>query len=170
MPEPPDAFPDITFENIDAFLLEMEQHDKMIKAGVMVIGDASDYALVWEWGNTRQKKPGPKTVIGTNPNGEMVWLSSQAPFGYIRINEPFFHRIIEDELAKLEFNQPSAVAITREIEKGAKRISKGIADVIREAAPIDSGLLRRSIVPIDPNDPILDRETDEFQTLDLSEE
>ena len=170
MVEPPDAFPDIEFEDIDKFLLEMEQHDREVKAGVAVLGDPADYGLVWEWGNRRQKKSGPRTVIGTNPHGEQVWLSSQAPFGWIRINEPFMHRIVDEVLAELSFDQPSAAAITKVIEGGAKKISKAIAQVLQDSAPVDTGALRRAIVPVDPDDIILDRETDEFDTLDLSGE
>lgn len=170
MPEPPDLFPTLTFDNVDEFILEMIEHDKEIKAGVMIVGDAAGYAPVWEWGNRRQKKPGPRTVIGTNPRGRMVWLSSQAPFGYIRINEHFMHEIVDDVFSKLSFNDPSPAAITRKLEQAAKKISKAIAEVIRDSAPVDSGLLRKSIVPVDPNDTILDQETDEFETLDLSED
>lgn len=168
--EAPDAFPTIEFENIDEFLLEMEQHDKMISAGVMIVGDAAAYGPVWEWGNTRQKKPGPKTVIGTNPAGEQVWLSSQAPFGYIWRNEPYMHMIVDDVLAELEFNQPSAAAITKEIERGAKKISKAIAQIVSDDAPVDKGHLRKSIVPVDPGDTILDQETDDERLLDLTED
>jgi hypothetical protein len=169
--EPPDAFPDIEFEDVDNFLLEMQEHDKEIKAGVMIVGEPEDvYGPVWEWGNRRQKKSGPRTVIGTNPRGQMVWLSSQAPFGWIRINEPFMHRIVDDVLGELSFDQPDAASITREIERGAKKISKAIADVLKDSAPVDTGALRRSIVPVDPNDAILDQETDEFDALDLSGE
>lgn len=165
--ELPDMFPTVTFDDVDSFMLEMEQHDKEISAGVAIVGDAADYALVWEWGNARQKKPGPKTVLGTNPDGEMVWLSIQAPFGYIRINEPFMDRIVEDVMSTLEFDKPSAREITEELEKGARKISKAIAQLLRDAAPKDSGLLSRSIVPVEPNDTLLDRETDEQETLDL---
>ena len=169
--EPPDAFPDIEFEDLDNFLLEMQEHDREIKAGVMIVGEPMDvYGPVWEWGNRRQKKSGPKTVLGTNPAGKMVWMSSQAPFGWIRINEPFMHRIVDDVLDELQFDQPDAAAITREIEKGAKKISKAIADILRDSAPEDTGALKRAIKPVDPGDPVLDQETDEFTTLDLSGE
>ena len=56
----PELAPEFLFDKLDEFLLEFEQHDQEIKAGVAVVGDAAAYALVWEWGNTRQSKPGPK--------------------------------------------------------------------------------------------------------------
>ena len=163
----PDAFPNLTFENVEDFLLELAEHDKMIKAGIALVGDASDYGLVWEWGNRRQKKAGPRTVKGTNPAGKMAWLSSQAPFGYIRINEPFMHHIVDTVMSKVEFNQPDAASMTRELERAAKKISKAIAEIVRDSAPVDSGLLRRSIVPVDPTDILLDEETDDIDTLEF---
>jgi hypothetical protein len=162
--ELPDMFPTLTVENVDEFLLEMTEHDREIRAGVAVVGDAAGYAEVWEWGNARQKKPGPKTVIGMNPKGKMVWLSIQAPFGYIRINEPFMSRIVDDVMAEIEFNKTTPREITLELEKGARKISKAIAQLLSDAAPKDSGNLARSIVPIDPNDALLDQEADEIDS------
>ena len=164
----PDIFPTLSFENRDQFLKELERQDKMIKAGVEVVGDPEDvYGLVWEWGNRRQKKPGPKTVIGTNPAGKMVWLSSQAPFGWIRINEPFMLRIVDDVMATAEFTDPSRDGVRRELERLAKKISKGCAEVLAMSAPVDSGALRKAIKPVDPGDAILDQETDELDALEL---
>lgn len=166
--------PDIEFEATADFL-EALKGIKAVGVGVAVVGDAADYALVWEWGNTRQKKAGPRTVKGTNPDKKMVWLSSQAPFGYIRINEPFMHRIIEQVIGEMDLDQPSANATMKVIEAGAKKISKAIAEAISNDAPLGSadfgdphpGLLKRSIVAIEPNDSLLNQETDEFDTLDL---
>lgn len=170
----PPELPDIEIEDINQFL-EALKGVKAVGVGVAVVGDAADYALVWEWGNTRQKKAGPRTVKGSNPNKKMVWLSSQAPFGYIRINEPFMHRIVDEVISDLDFDQPTASALSKVIEAGAKKISKAIAEIISNDAPLGSadfgdphpGLLKRSIVPVDPNDRSLSQETDEFDTLDL---
>src|SRR6266850_3972819 len=96
----PDLTPVALFDKLDEFMLEFEQHDQEIKSGVMVVGDAVGYAEVWEWGNLRQTKPGPRTVIGTNPKGDMVWLSSQAPFGWIRVNEDEIWNAVRKELEK----------------------------------------------------------------------
>lgn len=158
--------PDIEIDDIQKFL-SMLEHVESINVGVAVIGDAADYALVWEWGNTRQKKAGPRTVKGMNPDKKMVWMSSQAPFGYIRINEPFMHRIVNEVIRDIDLNQPSSAAVVKEIKAGAEKISKAIAETIRNDAPVDSGLLKRSIVAVKPNDRILREETDDFETLDL---
>jgi len=167
----PDLFPSLTIENRDRFLKEFERQDKLIKAGVEIVGDPQDvYGLVWEWGNRRQKKPGPKTVIGTNPNKKMVWMSSQAPFGWIRINEPFMLRIVEDVMATADFVSPDRAAIKRELERLAKKISKGCAEVLKMSAPVDTGALRKAIKPVDPGDAILDQEADELDALELGED
>lgn len=164
--EPPDMFPDVTFENIDDLLEEFAQ-DAASAGGVEVIGDAAAYALVWEWGNRRQKKKGPRTVQGVNPAGESVWLSSQAPFGYIRINEPHLNQITDDVLSEVTFEGQTQAAIKAELTASVNKISKAFAEVIADSAPVDSGLLRESIKPIPAGDTILNQETDDYETLDL---
>src|SRR3954471_15404856 len=96
------------FDKLDELLLELEEHDKEISAGVATVGEPAAYAEVWEWGNVRQTKKGPKTVLGINPDGEKVWLTIQAPFGYIRINENEFWQAVKDELAKVKFKSTTA--------------------------------------------------------------
>ena len=122
------AFPGlkVDFANIDEFLVELVNVPE-VTAGVASVGDAAAYALVWEWGNTRQKKPGPKTVKGTNPDGKMVWLSSQAPFGYIRIHEPEYWQVIEEEMSSVDLNKlRSKQEITSNLRNVAKRAVKKI--------------------------------------------
>jgi hypothetical protein len=135
-----------------------------IRGGVISEGDAAAYALVWEWGNARQTKQGPKTVKGQNPDGEEVWLSIQAPFGYIRIHEPEFVRIIEFQLGNTDF---SSAETGKEIRDEMKRASAAaaamIAEVLRDVAPKDSGALRESIGPADPNDPDLAVDDEEIE-------
>lgn len=170
----PPELPDIEIVGTAEFLDSLKGV-RPVSVGIAVVGDAADYALVWEWGNTRQKKSGPRTVRGTNPNKKMTWMSSQAPFGYIRINEPFMQRIVDEVISDIDFDQPSANALSRVLTDGAKKISKAIAEVIRNDAPLGSadfgdphpGLLKRSIVALDPNDRSLNQEIDEFETLDL---
>lgn len=157
--------PEFVIVKLDEFLLEFQQHDQEIKAGVGVVGDAAAYALVWEWGNTRQSEPGPKTVMGTNPDGDMVWLSSQAPFGYIRRNEDELWNALDESLKKANFDQPNARAMTVELEKAAVRAAKMMKDILRDHAPVDSEQLVDSFVVIDPTDSILDGETDNYETF-----
>lgn len=144
--------PDFEF-NVNDLIQILSDGD--VSVGVVAEGDAAAYAEVWEWGNARQTKPGPKTVLGTNPDGQMVWLSIQAPFGYIHINEPFFWRIIDEELQKVDLNQPNKAALQKEFETHARVIASAMADVIKDSAPVDTGQLRDSIKPVEPGDSIL---------------
>lgn len=164
----PDPFPSLSFENRDRFLDELARQDKRVKVGVEIVGEPEDvYGLVWEWGNRRQKKPGPKTVLGTNPDGKMVWMSSQAPFGWIRINESFMLRIVDDVMATADFQDATKEGVRKELERLAKAISKGCAEVLQMSAPEDSGALKKAIKPVDPGDAILDQEADELDALEL---
>jgi len=158
------------FDRLDVFLLELEQHDKTIFAGVVVEGPGAAYWANWEWGNTRQTKPGPKTVLGTNPDGTTVWLSAQAPFGFIRINTASFWDAVDYVMKDVDFNQPDAKSITRVLENAAKKISKLMTQIIQDSAPRDTGELASDIHPVDPGDSILDSDdTDPFETLLLEE-
>lgn len=173
MAAPSSIFPTGLFDELDFFLLELEQHDKLVEAGVAVQGPGAAYALVWEWGNIRQTKPGPKTVLGTNPDGTMIWLSAQAPFGYIRVNEDQYWEVVKEELGKMKFKSSNPAAMTKELEKTAWDISKKMAEIVKMSVPVDSGDLQSGIYPVKPNDVILEMqpgEGQEYQTLTMDEE
>lgn len=167
---PPSLYPTVLFDRLDEFMLEFAQHDKEVKAGMASVGDAAAHALVWEWGNVRQTKPGPKTVLGTNPDGTMVWLSAQAPFGYISINVPQYHEAALAALKLMNFRQPNARAMTRELEQVAKKIGRMFVDITQLTVPVDSGDLRDSLTAVDPGDPILDDDVENHGMVDLTEE
>lgn len=138
-----------------------------IRGGVAVEGDAAAYALVWEWGNARQTKEGPKTVKGQNPDGEEVWLSIQSPFGYIAINEPVYFQILEAQLGEADFSKAkSAKDIIQEIQRVSQKAAQLIAEVIRQHAPEDSGQLREEIQPAEPDDPDLAVDNEEIELGD----
>lgn len=126
-----------------------------VRGGVISEGDASAYALVWEFGNARQTQPGPRTVLGTGPNGESAWLSIQAPMGYIRVNEPEYIQILETALIDMDMDLSSGNQIRKEMLKASAIAAEKIADMIRDHAPKDTGALRDSIGPADPEDPDL---------------
>jgi|ERR1700734_228169 len=157
------------FDKLDEFLLEFAEHDQEITAGVASVGEAAAYSEVWEWGNIRQSKLGPKTVLGTNPDGEQVWLSIQAPFGYIKIHENDYWQALKEELAKVTFKGPNAKDITEELQAASRRAMKICAQLIGDSAPKDSGDLSKSFVVIEDGDPILD-DSDDSRTLILSQE
>jgi len=165
----PTVYPTFLFDKLDEFLLEFEEHDQMITSGVMSVGEAAAYALVWEWGNVRQTQPGPKTVLGTNPDGDEVWLSIQAPFGYIKIHENSYYEILKIELKKVKFEGTNPKAITKELEEAAFRAMKQIAKLIGDYAPIDKGDLSKSFVAVRPGDPSLD-DSDDDRTLVIGRE
>jgi hypothetical protein len=138
-----------------------------VRGGVVVEGDAAAYALVWEWGNARQTKQGPKTVKGINPDGSEVWLSIQAPSGYIAIHENEFLQIIDYQLGQIDLSEAeTGKEIRDEMKKASLASARMIAEIIRDFAPVDKGLLRESIEATDPNDPDLAVEDDDIELGD----
>ena len=162
-----DVIPTLDFDQLDEFLLEFEEHDQEISVGVMVVGDAAAYGLVWEWGNTRQTKQGPRTVYGPNPKGEIVWLSTQAPEGWISVNEGAMQAAFEKELQKAEFNQPTARDMTRELEKRATAAAQAALRILRDHAPKDSGQLLDSLRVVPPGSALLDVIPDDEGALEI---
>ncbi len=148
-------FPVAEFEGLERYLGELELPNTEIVAGVASIGEAAEYALTWEFGNVHQTKKGPKTVLGIGPDGSRVWLSIQAPFGYIRINENRYWEIIADEAEKVALSGTTPAEIRRELEDMARRVTERVADVIQDTVPVDTGALRASIQPVQPGDPLL---------------
>ena len=158
--------PKIQFDTdkLDFLLLELAQQNQLTEAGVKVEGPAAAYALVWEWGNARQTKPGPKTVLGINPDGSRVYLSLQAPRGYIRVNSPLFAIALKEELAKVRFTAETTGGVSSQLEKAALRTVQRMAQIIRDHAPVDTGELESSIKIVEPGDPLLD-EAEEFNAM-----
>jgi hypothetical protein len=143
------------------FLSEFAQADRTpIEAGVGVEGPAAAYALVWEWGNIRQTKIGPKTTIGTNPDGERVFLSIQAPHGYIRVNTPLYWAAFEQEIGRLKFTSTTAEGIHEEFQQVVERTASRVRDIIREHVPVDTGQLYDDIRVISAGDDLLDEDED----------
>jgi hypothetical protein len=134
------------FKQLDKFVEELSgfDEDEIIRVGVGATGPAAEYAMVWEWGNVRQTKQGPKTVLGINPDGQQVWLTIQAPFGYIRVNTEKYWQIIYQEIGKVNFDR-SGREIDAQIRNASNRISERILEVIRDTVPVDSGELRDAL-------------------------
>jgi bacteriophage HK97-gp10 putative tail-component len=164
----PTVYPTAMFDKLDEFMLEFLEHDQEISAGVASFGDAAAYAEVWEWGNVRQTKPGPKTVLGQNPNGEQVWLSIQAPFGYIKINENQYWEVLKEELGKVQFKSTNARGITEELEKAAEKAMKIVAQIIGDHAPVDTEQLSKSFKVVKAGDPMLD-DSDDTRLLTIGQ-
>jgi len=155
------AYPLLQLE-LKNFLFEFERLRKdPVEAGVGVEGPAAAYALVWEWGNARQTQIGPRTTVGTNPDGQKVFLSIQAPRGYIRVNSPLYWAALEQEMQKVKFMGSTPDAIREELETAATKTCKRIRDIIREYAPVDTGQLHDEIEVVDVGDSLLDESKDD---------
>jgi hypothetical protein len=141
------------------FLSELEQLEKEpVAAGVGVEGPAAAYALVWEWGNARQHQIGPRTTLGINPDGERMYLSLQAPRGYIRVNEPLFWIAAMNEMNKVGYRGTTPQEVRAELEKTAERICNRIRDILQEHVPVDTFQLHDAIRTIRVGDPLLDEQ------------
>lgn len=160
--------PEILFDHVDDFLQEFTDIEE-VASGVASIGDAASYALVWEWGNARQRQIGPKTTLGINPDGKRVFLSIQAPHGYIRVNEPLYWAALEEEIDAMEFTGGSSAAIRREMGQAAKRAAKRVQEIIQEHVPVDHGDLHDSIKVVNPGDELLEQ-AEEDNAVDVDSE
>jgi hypothetical protein len=158
-------YPSVMFDKLDEFLLELEEHDQEVSAGVASIGPAAAYALVWEWGNARQTKLGPKTTVGTNPDGRKVYLSLQAPHGWIRVNTPAYWQAFNEELNEIKFLGIKTGQVTDALEKVAMKTAKRIMAIMKETVPVDSGDLMDSLQVIGRQDPLLDDDTRALQLI-----
>lgn len=140
-------FPNLSdlYKQLHDFVQEMEDVDERIESGIVSVGDAAAYANVWEWGNLRQTKEGPKTTLGINPDGDQVWLTIQAPYGYIRVNMETYQLIMMEEIDKVNFAQTSGRDIDKQLKRATDRISKRILEVLKDTVPVDSGDLQDSL-------------------------
>jgi hypothetical protein len=161
MPQPTLPVPTMQFKGIEKFLQELDLQSGTIQAGVASVGEAAAYSLVWEFGNARQVKQGPKTVRGHNiQTGETVWLSIQAPFGYVRISENLYWEALRQEMGRITFQGNTARAIEKEMEDCLVRVATTISKIIAEHAPVDKGTLEDSFVVIKPGNSLLDEQAD----------
>lgn len=150
---------DIAKENKDQVIQWLEKLSVVIETGVESVGPPSQYALVWEWGNSRQTKKGPKTTRGINPDGKRVWLTIQAPKGWIAINEQRIWEALAEEVGKIEFKSPADITaenLKQELTEAYIRISERALELLQSTVPIDSGDLYDSLKVVPPNDEILE--------------
>ena len=137
---------------------------EMVEGGIVAEGDPSNYALVWEFGNQRQYKKGPKTVRGVNPLGKKAWLSSQASHGWISINEPLMWDVIDKRYETLDFDSPD---ILKEIKRVAVDVLIDIYNILQNTVPMDSGDLSNSLEIVEPDQAkVLEMAEDIFQDIE----
>lgn len=139
---------------LTGYLEGLKDLGQVVEAGLTATGPAAAYAEVWEWGNARQVKQGPKTVLGVNPDGETVWLSTQAPMGYIAVHTDKYLEIVRAEIAKLALS--GGEGTQEELKQVAHNAMEKIKEVVSEYAPVDSGQLRDCFQVADDGDAILD--------------
>lgn len=144
----PSLMPLVSIQNIDKFMSNIDGLQS-ISGGIAVYGSAAAYALVWELGSRKLKKPGPKTLWSTNRLGRRAILTRQAPFGYVGYVSDQFWPIIRTELAKVDFTGSS---IRLAIEVAMDNASQKIARLVSDTAPVDSGDLRSQIQYVDSGD------------------
>lgn len=157
-------YPKLEFLNLNSFLSDLETKSGVVECGVAVQGEAAAYAEVWEWGNARQTKKGPRTVMGINPDGESVWLSSQAPNGYIRVNLDKYLDIVKIQLEQLALDGDTVMDLQEELKKTEVKIMEQIIEVLQDTAPVDTGQLRSSFVVVQDGDDLL--ESDKAGTIE----
>jgi hypothetical protein len=144
----------LTVEGIDQLQAAFDKLPLTIMAGVKVGEPGVEYALFWEFGKI-SIRPGPKTLYSTNALGQRVVLTKQAPHGYIRTNKKQFQEIINSEVSKVKLSTTKMDGWQSAIEKAADKAAQQCTDLIREAAPVDTGDLRNSIEPAFSGDSIL---------------
>jgi hypothetical protein len=117
-----------------------------VKAGVAIQGQAAGYGLVWEWGTVRIR-PGPKTTYGSNPDaGTVAVFTRTAPSGYVRIHRQQFLEMAKQAVTSIKFNAALANgSLAAELQDNANKAMTEAAQLMAMDAPIDTGLLRRSI-------------------------
>lgn len=124
------------------------------QVGVASEGEAASYALVWELGNIRQTKKGPKTVRGVNlMTGESAWLSTQAPSGYVRVNEPQFLAFLDRAVEGIDFADLFSGGDAKgELTEALGKVGQSCLELIKATVPVDSGDLQGSLVLLGGDD------------------
>ncbi len=133
------------FKQLHEFAVELSDVDMSVEAGIVSEGEASAYANVWEWGNVRQTKKGPKTTWGINPDGQGAWLTIQAPHGYIRVHQTAYELIMMEEMYKVNFSLSKGREIDKQVKRAVDRISKKILRILQDTVPVDTEALKDSL-------------------------
>lgn len=115
-----------------------------VTVSLVVRGKPAAYALVWEWGRA-DVRPGPKTMLSTNPAGETMVMTRTAPHGFIRVNSAKYRLILRQEFAKIKWSRVALKRIPERVEEALRAAAKRIAELISDTAPVDTGDLRRAI-------------------------
>ena len=147
--------PTLEFVGLDNLLSQLDKIPTLVQSGVKVDSAAAGYFYIWETGRITCQ-PGPKTMWSTSPvTGGQVVLTIQAPNGYIRLNQPEYIRIINEEFQAVPW---SIIPLDR-VEEVLNALMDRAADrcdiLIGSIAPVDTGNLIFSIHPAHHDDPVV---------------
>jgi hypothetical protein len=134
----------LVISGLDELLKAFDKLPDDLAAGVKVVGPATAYCLVWEYGSARMVNPGPKTLLSTNPLGQPAILSRQAPNGFIRINKQKYLDIIKSQFQQTDLGS-NPTQWSPKLIQFLNASAELCADVISETAPVDTGNLSGSI-------------------------
>lgn len=143
----------IDIEGLSDIMSQLSPLLSTVTVGVASIGDPSQYALVLEFGFSNAQQPGPRTVIGINGVGEAAIMSSQAPTGYIRVNQEKYLAIVKEQIADVDWSDIEN--LHGSIEDAMNRAGEEITELIYNTAPVDTGALIFSFGVIEVGDPLL---------------
>ena len=133
-----------------------------VSVGVGVFGPATAYALVWELGSNRLKKPGPKTTWGTNRYGQKKILTKQAPKGYVGVNAKKAQKILYQAVQGVKFDLSDIDASKIKLEVAMDNAAQQIVGLFRQTAPVDEGTLRAGMQPIFTDEESLLSQTENY--------
>jgi hypothetical protein len=137
----------LRIKNLDAFVSQFDMGQgtrPSVRLGLMLTGPAARYGLVWEWGRV-DCNPGPKTLWGTNPDGETTVLTRTAPRGWIRVNRQQYRNFVREEMAKIQWHRIQVKQIPSLVDWALRKAAARCADLMAQTAPYDTGQLREAI-------------------------
>jgi len=146
-----------TISGIDELVASLSKVPSRVVSGVKTTDEKSYIiAMVWAYGYvTRTINPGPKTLWSVNYYGEPKVLTITAPTGFIRVQEQDYRRILNAEFAAAAFaSKPISSWSTLAVQMMTNAAQR-CAQITSQAAPIDKGDLRASIVAALPGDTAL---------------
>jgi hypothetical protein len=145
------------FKGIDSLAASLSSLPLRMLGGVKIQGEVNFIkAMVWDLGYvTRVIKPGPKTMWSMNVFDEPKVLTITAPTGFIRVNRDRYVTIARSELQKADFANTPVTGWPTLINEALSSAAEQLAEIVREAAPVDTGAMRDSIMPAYPDDPVL---------------
>lgn len=151
---------------IDGLVEALQSLPARISSGVKTT-DEKNYikALVWDMGYvTRVIKPGPKTMWSVNVLGEPKVLTITAPTGFIRVQKQKYLAVLNDEFKKANFAQHGIDKWPELATTMMANAAQRCAAIVSQAAPIDKGDLRESIVAAEPGDETLEGNNGFYQS------